>query len=1018
MKAKAILIVLLINTIILPAFMPAISFAYEDLEKEEVLTENEVEQEETKEDESLKESEETKEEDIEETTEQEPEILSEQDEKITDLEVTEEQDVVQEEDVEVEKVMKAVPNVSDQLPEGDGEYTISTALDNKKVLDVDGGSKNNGANIQLYEGNKSDAQKFNLKYNASTKTYTIIAINSNKVLDVYCGASNNGTNVQQYDGNNTKAQQWVLKNAGNGYFYIISKCNGLYLDVNNAIAKNGSNIQVYEGNGSNAQKFKFIKNADIETEQLPKGDGTYIISTALKEDKVLDVDGGITNNGANIQLWDWANVKQQKFKLTYNASTKTYTITATHSNKVLDVYCGASSNGTNVQQYDGNNTKAQQWVLKNAGNGYFYIISKCNGLYLDVNEAIAENGSNIQVYEGNGSNAQKFKFTKNTDIETHKLPEGDGTYIISTALNKDKVLDVSGGSTSNGANIQLWEEANVKQQKFKLTYNASTKTYTITATHSNKVLDVYCGESDNGTNVQQYDGNNTTAQQWILQDAGNGYFYIISKCNGLYLDVAGGNASNGSNIQVYEGNGSNAQKFKFTTIGVEDGLYTIKTAINNQYVLDVQGGSGANGANVQLYTANGTAAQKWEVKYIGKGYYSIIASHSGKALDVYCGASDNGTNVQQYDSNNTIAQQWILKEAGNGYYYIVSRCNNLYLDVSYAIAKDGANIQVYEKNGSNAQKFKFEKTSKTNSSNFQNLNEKQYPGYKAMLQQLQNKHPNWSFEIYYTGLNWNAAVNQQDVLASINSPRSLVHEYYYLHDKGGAEWIQGTDKYDTSKEWYRASKKGIGYMMDPRNSLEEAWIFQFQDLTDASATKEEIIKMLANVTFLKNKETAADTIVKQCAKKGVNPFHIVARMLQEQGNNGSSSNGFKCTHAHKNTVYNLFNIRVSGSNGLVIGANYACDMGWFTQEKCIEDSIDFIKKEYIGVGQSTLYFQKYNVVNQIYSHQYMTNIYGANDEGNKMYQGYHANGLLNREFKFVIPVYENMPSAPSPRPGK
>ena len=482
--------------------------------------------------------------------------------------------------------------------------------------------------------------------------------------------------------------------------------------------------------------------------------------------------------------------------------------------------------------------------------------------------------------------------------------------------------------------------------------------------------------------------------------------------------MAGGNASNGSNIQVYEGNGSNAQKFKFTTIGVEDGLYTIKSAINNRYVLDVQGGSGANGANVQLYTANGTAAQKWEVKYISKGYYSIIASHSGKALDVYCGASDNGTNVQQYDSNNSVAQQWILKEAGNGYYYIVSRCNNLCLDVAYAVAQDGANIQVYEKNGSNAQKFKFEKTSKTNTSNFEGLNETQYPGYKAMLQQLQNKHPNWSFEIYYTGLNWNAAVNQQDVLASINSPRSLVHEYYYLQDKGGAEWIQGTDKYDTSKEWYRASKKGIGYMMDPRNSLEEAWIFQFQDLTDASATKEEIIKMLANVTFLKNKETAADTIVKQCAKKGVNPFHIVARMVQEQGNNGGSSNGFKCTHAHKNTVYNLFNIKVSGSNGLVIGANYACDMGWFTQEKCIEDSIDFIKKEYIGVGQSTLYFQKYNVVNQIYSHQYMTNIYGANDEGNKMYQGYNANGLLNREFKFVIPVYENMPSAPSPRPGK
>ena len=91
---------------------------------------------------------------------------------------------------------------------------------------------------------------------------------------------------------------------------------------------------------------------------------------------------------------------------------------------------------------------------------------------------------------------------------------------------------------------------------------------------------------------------------------------------------------------------------------------------------------------------------------------------------------------------------------------------------------------------------------------------------------------------------------------------------------------------------------------------------------------------------------------------------------------------------------------------------------WFTPEACIRGSVKFLNTGYFEKGQTTLYFQKYNVVNQIYSHQYMTNIYGANDEGNKMYQGYNANGLLNREFKFVIPVYENMPSAPSTRPGK
>ena len=48
----------------------------------------------------------------------------------------------------------------------------------------------------------------------------------------------------------------------------------------------------------------------------------------------------------------------------------------------------------------------------------------------------------------------------------------------------------------------------------------------------------------------QHTANNSDFQQWILQDAGNGYFYIISKYNELCLDVANGIARNGTNIQL------------------------------------------------------------------------------------------------------------------------------------------------------------------------------------------------------------------------------------------------------------------------------------------------------------------------------------------------------------------------------------------------------------------------------------------------------------------------------------
>ena len=72
---------------------------------------------------------------------------------------------------------------------------------------------------------------------------------------------------------------------------------------------------------------------------------------------------------------------------------------------------------------------------EDAGDGYYSIISKCNGLYLDVYGAMANNGTQMQIYEGNESNAQKFKLEK---IETEIIGEQtveDGTYYFSITFS-------------------------------------------------------------------------------------------------------------------------------------------------------------------------------------------------------------------------------------------------------------------------------------------------------------------------------------------------------------------------------------------------------------------------------------------------------------------------------------------------------------------------------------------------------------------------------------------------------
>jgi len=202
-----------------------------------------------------------------------------------------------------------------------------------------------------------------------------------------------------------------------------------------------------------------------------------------------------------------------------------------HSNKSLDVANAGMVNGTNVQLCEFTNHNAQKWILQDAGNGYFYIISKCNNLYVDVFYALARNGTNIQMCEGSQNNrAQMFKFEVVKPIEAKQQSITDGTYTIHSALNENFVLEVANNSLQNGGNIQLFANSSYINQKFNLRY-LNNGYYEFTSYTSQKSFDVANSGVTNGTNVQQHTANNSDFQQWILQDACNGYFYIISKYN-------------------------------------------------------------------------------------------------------------------------------------------------------------------------------------------------------------------------------------------------------------------------------------------------------------------------------------------------------------------------------------------------------------------------------------------------------------------------------------------------------
>ncbi len=301
-------------------------------------------------------------------------------------------------------------------------------------------------------------------------------------------------------------------------------------------------------------------------------------------------------------------------------------------------------------------------------------------------------------------------------IPSYTKTIGEGKYRIQSALNQNKILDVSNSSWDNDANIQLWDDNATAAQDWTIEYLGDGE-YRIMSNASGKYLDVANGGMSAGTNVQQFEWNGTDAQRWYIKNQGHGQYAIISKKNGLYLDVSGGSAINGGNVQVFTGNNTNAQRFCFASIRyaktLNNGTYTIVNSANQNVGLDISSGSTEAGANVWLYDMNDTAAQSFRVNYIGNGQYTISNVKSGKMLDVDNGGTTNGTNIKQWDSNGSNAQKWYIKECGNGSYYLISVCSGLVIDIANGNISAGTNIWTWNLNGTKAQKFQLKQSGLT-----------------------------------------------------------------------------------------------------------------------------------------------------------------------------------------------------------------------------------------------------------------------------------------------------------------
>ncbi|MCM1091195.1 MAG: hypothetical protein NC092_02140 [Butyrivibrio sp.] len=294
----------------------------------------------------------------------------------------------------------------------------------------------------------------------------------------------------------------------------------------------------------------------------------------------------------------------------------------------------------------------------------------------------------------------------------------------------------------------------------------------------------------------------------------------------------------------------------------------------------------------------------------------------------------------------------------------------------------------------------------------------QFPeSYQASLTTLKNLHPQWVFVPMETGLDWNTVISQE-----LKGGRSLVHKSFPDYTKAGA--------YDDGN-WFYATREILEYYMDPRNGLTEDRIFQFELLTynETYHTEKAVERFLQN-TFMRSPDPAPGTEMTYAhifwavgAEEGreVSPFHLAARVYQEQGQGTSGLISGK--YPGYEGYYNYFNVGASGTTTAQVitnGLKYAKEHNWNNAYFSILGGADVISANYIKKGQDTLYLQKYNVnpkaSHALYTHQYMQNISAPTTEGASIKKLYAQADSLNNSFVFKIPVYKNMPANASPYP--
>ena len=381
-----------------------------------------------------------------------------------------------------------------EVMKGKGVYSICSYGNKNRGMDVVDFSKDNGAQVQLYDYLGNPHQQFIL-YDCGEGYYQLVARNSGKVVEIPQSSKGNGEWIKIYDNNGSHTQQWaVVENrydeasavtlytdaSYKGKAVTLSEGQynlsrmGLYNlkdnDMSSLKVTPGFKVTIYEDDNFNGKSKSYTasesfvgeewndKMSSLKVEAYGKSglSGDYKLQNR-NSGKFLDLDNNNTDNKTAIVQYDDEYIDAtQIWTLTEIGGEKgVYSIcTSVNKRQGMDVADWSKNDGAQVQLYEYNGNRNQQFIVVEKGDGYYQFVSRLSGKVIEIPSSSKDNGEWIKLYDNNGTNTQQWKFVSpsvysgiaNTEsLSGMNLRKEGNTIIVTGAKGKElTIYDVSG----------------------------------------------------------------------------------------------------------------------------------------------------------------------------------------------------------------------------------------------------------------------------------------------------------------------------------------------------------------------------------------------------------------------------------------------------------------------------------------------------------------------------------------------------------------------------------------------